>query len=137
MAIGTGKGNQTGNSATSAECNRELGEPTRSEFTVVKVDAYNGINAYLSELSGTRIKTVEDIIAYNIENRGTEGAGPGDHPAFPSGQVSIHHSGLPASNVARTTSTSSSKLVGRRTKRTTMPFATSRTNLATKESTPP
>jgi hypothetical protein len=67
---------------------REHGEPSQSEFTVAKVDAYNGINAYLSELSCTRIKTVEDIIAYNSQNRGTEGACPNDHPAFPSGQVS-------------------------------------------------
>lgn len=53
----------------------------------MKVDAYNGINSYLSELSGTSIKTVEDIVTYNVENRGSEGAAPGDHPAFPSGQV--------------------------------------------------
>ena len=54
---------------------------------MVKVDAYNGINAYLSELSDTCIKSVEDIIQYNENNSGTEGAYPGDHQAFPSGQV--------------------------------------------------
>ena len=55
----------------------------------MRIDAYNGINSYLSELSNTRINTVEDIIKYNDENFGTEGAKPGDHPAFPSGQVSV------------------------------------------------
>ena len=63
------------------------GKPSESEFSVVEVEAYNGINSYLSELSGTRIKTLEDIIEYNENNNGTEGANPGDHPAYPSGQV--------------------------------------------------
>lgn len=71
-----------------AECSREHGDPETSEFTVVKSDAYNGINLYLSDLTCTDIKTVEDIVRYNNENRGTEGAYPGDHQAFPSGQVS-------------------------------------------------
>ena len=66
---------------------RTYGEPSQSEFTVVKVDAYNGINAYLSELSDTCIKSVEDIIQYVEKNSGTEGAYPGDHQAFPSGLV--------------------------------------------------
>ena len=66
---------------------RTYGKPSQSEFTVVKVDAYNGINAYLSELSDTCIKSVEDIIKYNDDNNGTEGANPGDHQAFLSGQV--------------------------------------------------
>ena len=65
---------------------RELGKPSQREFTVVKVEAYNCMNAYLSELSNTSIKTIEDIVKYNIENRGTEGAYPGDHAAFPTGQ---------------------------------------------------
>lgn len=54
---------------------------------MVKVDAYNGINAYLSELSDTCIKSVEDIVRYNDNNSGTEGAYQGGHQAFPSGQV--------------------------------------------------
>jgi len=53
------------------------------------VEAYNGINAYLSELSGTSMKRFEDVIAYNDRNKGTEGAYPGDHPAFPRGQVGL------------------------------------------------
>ena len=50
-------------------------------------EAYDGIRDYLSELSNTDIKSLEDIVAFNIENRGTEGACAGDHPAFPTGQV--------------------------------------------------
>ena len=64
------------------------GKPSKSEFSVVEVEAYNGINSYLSELSGTRMKVLEDVIEYNEENSGTEGGKPGDHPAFPTGQVS-------------------------------------------------
>ncbi len=45
------------------------------------------MNAYLSGLSNTSIKSVEDIIEYNDNNTGTEGAEPGDHPAFTTGQV--------------------------------------------------
>ncbi len=65
------------------------GIPSESEFSVVKVEAFQGINSYLSELSETRMKTLADIIEYNLKNRGTEGAKPGDHPAFPSGQVRL------------------------------------------------
>jgi len=68
----------------------EYGEPTESEFTVVKVDAYNGINAYLAECTGTKIKCLEDVVTYNEANRGTEGAFPGDHAAFPTGQDNFH-----------------------------------------------
>ena len=64
------------------------GKPSESEFSVVKVEAFNCINLYLSELSETRMKTLEDVIEYNEENSGTEGGKPGDHPAFPPGQVS-------------------------------------------------
>ena len=64
------------------------GKPSESEFSVVKLEAYQGINSYLSELSETRMNTLEDVIEYNRENSGTEGANPGDHPAFPTGQVS-------------------------------------------------
>lgn len=64
------------------------GKPAESEFSVVKVEAFQGINSYLSELSATRMKTLEDVIEYNQDNSGTEGAKPGDHPAFPTGQVS-------------------------------------------------
>ena len=64
------------------------GRSSESESSVVNIEAYNGINSYLSELSDTRMKTLEDIVKYNRENSGTEGAKPGNHPAFPTGQVS-------------------------------------------------
>lgn len=64
------------------------GKPSESEFTVVKVEAFRCINSYLSELSKTHMKTLEDVVEYNEVNSGTEGAKPGDHPAFPTGQVS-------------------------------------------------
>jgi len=36
------------------------GYPNESEYTYVKVDFYNNINKYLSELTNTNIKTIED-----------------------------------------------------------------------------
>lgn len=72
---------------TSANPFRTYREPSLSEFNVVRVEAYNGIKEYLSELSGCSMTRVEDIIIHNEQNRGTEGAWPGDHPAFASGQV--------------------------------------------------
>lgn len=66
---------------------RKRGEPNESEFTVAKTDAYNDINAYLSQLLESPVKSVKDVIAFNINNAGTEGAQPGDVPAFHSGQV--------------------------------------------------
>ncbi|CZT41374.1 related to glu/asp-tRNA amidotransferase subunit A [Rhynchosporium secalis] len=62
------------------------GYPNESEYTVVKTDFYNDIRAYLSELNNTDIRSVEDIIQYNINNVGTEGGLPGIHPAFAGGQ---------------------------------------------------
>lgn len=70
-----------------ADESRKRGEPSKSEFTVVKVDAYNGINTYLSGLSASPVKTIEDVLTFNESNTGTEGAQPGDLPAFASGQV--------------------------------------------------
>ena len=70
---------------------RELGDPDKSEWTVVKVDAYNGLNRYFNTLEDTRVKTIEDVVLYNEQNRGTEGAEAGDHAAFPSGQASNVH----------------------------------------------
>ena len=65
---------------------REFGTAERSEFTVVKVEAYNGINAYLSELTDTNMKSLESIVKFNEMNAGTEGGLPRVHPAFASGQ---------------------------------------------------
>ncbi|KAI9840070.1 MAG: hypothetical protein M1819_000263 [Sarea resinae] len=62
------------------------GYPNESEYTYVKVDFYNNIKAYLAELNNTAIRSVEDIVQYNIDNLGSEGGLPGIHPAFGSGQ---------------------------------------------------
>lgn len=62
------------------------GYPNESEYTYVKVDFYNNIATYLSELSNTDIKSLEDLVQYNIDNVGSEGGTPGIHPAFGSGQ---------------------------------------------------
>ena len=55
---------------------------------MVKVDFYNNIKAYLSELKNTNIRSLEDIVAYNYANDGTEGGYPWPRgvPAFYSGQ---------------------------------------------------
>ncbi|KAF2152653.1 amidase signature enzyme [Myriangium duriaei CBS 260.36] len=70
----------------SGKWNWEHGRPDQSEWTVAKVDAYNNVNAYLSSLSATSIKTIEDVAAFNQNNDGTEGANPNVVPAFQSGQ---------------------------------------------------
>jgi amidase len=64
------------------------GYPNESEYTVVKVDFYNNIRTYLSELQNTHIRSLEDIVQYNYENDGSEGgnAWPLGIPAFYSGQ---------------------------------------------------
>lgn len=62
------------------------GYPNESEYTVVKVDFYNNIQAYLSDLSNTNIRTLADIVQYNYQNEGSEGGSPGINPAFGSGQ---------------------------------------------------
>lgn len=62
------------------------GYPNESEYTIVKVDFYNDIKKYLSELGNTNIRSLEDLVQYNIDNVGTEGGLPGIHPAFGSGQ---------------------------------------------------
>lgn len=62
------------------------GHPEESEYTFVKVDFYNNLNAYLSELENTEIRSFEDIVKYNRENNAIEGGEPGAHPAFASGQ---------------------------------------------------
>lgn len=60
----------------------------QSEYTVVTVDFYNNINKYLSDLTNTNIKTIDDIIQYNYDNDGSEGGHPWPlgNPAFYSGQ---------------------------------------------------
>ena len=64
------------------------GYSNESEYTVVKVDFYNNIKTYLSELENTKIRSLEDIVQYNYDNDGSEGGNPfpGGIPAFYSGQ---------------------------------------------------
>ncbi|MCJ1249801.1 hypothetical protein MMC30_007027 [Trapelia coarctata] len=62
------------------------GYANESEYTVVKVDFYNNIASYLSELENTNIRSLADIVQYNLDNTGSEGGSPGIHPAFGSGQ---------------------------------------------------
>ena len=62
------------------------GYPNESEYTYVKVAFYNTIAKYLSELSNTKIRSLEDLVNYNVANVGTEGGTPGINPAFGSGQ---------------------------------------------------
>ncbi|KAH7312624.1 amidase signature domain-containing protein [Stachybotrys elegans] len=64
------------------------GFPNESEYTYIKVDFYNNIHSYLTELNNTSIRTLEDIVRYNYDNDGTEGGNPWPlgHPAFYSGQ---------------------------------------------------
>ncbi|RFU32293.1 hypothetical protein B7463_g4036, partial [Scytalidium lignicola] len=62
------------------------GHPNESEYTYVKVDFYNDIANYLAELNNTNIRSVADIVKYNIDNVGSEGGIPNVHPAFQSGQ---------------------------------------------------
>lgn len=62
------------------------GYPNESEYTYVKVDFYNDIAKDLAELNNTSIRSLQDIVDYNIQNNGSEGGLPLTHPAFESGQ---------------------------------------------------
>ncbi|KAI7488016.1 amidase family protein [Hortaea werneckii] len=64
------------------------GYSNESEYTYVKVDFYINIKSYLSELDNTNMKSLEDIVAYNYRNDGSEGgrSWPFGIPAFYSGQ---------------------------------------------------
>lgn len=67
----------------------ELGEAAKSEWTVARVDAYNGINSYLSKLEASSVSSVEEVVDFNKQNTGSEGAEPGMIPAFPDGQANL------------------------------------------------
>ncbi|KAL5336555.1 alpha-glucosidase [Aspergillus crustosus] len=64
----------------------DRGFPNESEYSYVKVDFYNNIKAYLTELENTDIRSLEDIVRFNKDNYGSEGGYPSIHPAFGSGQ---------------------------------------------------
>ncbi|KAL3477186.1 amidase signature domain-containing protein [Aspergillus californicus] len=68
------------------------GFPNESEYTYVKVDFYNNINAYLGELNNTNIRSLADIVGYNKANYGSEGGYPSINPAFGSGQDGLEAS---------------------------------------------
>ncbi|KAI0154512.1 amidase family protein [Xylariaceae sp. FL1272] len=70
----------------------KMGFPNESDYTLVKVDFYNDIKAYLSELGNNPIRSVEDIIQYNLDSNGTEGGLPGVQPGFLGGQERFHES---------------------------------------------
>jgi amidase len=61
-------------------------KPEISEITVSKVQTYYLMRDYLSRLKNTPMKSLEDIVRFNDENRGTEGGHAGDLPAFADGQ---------------------------------------------------
>jgi len=52
------------------------GFPNESEYTYVKTDFYNDIATYLADLSNTDIRSLEDIVQYNLDNVGSEGGLP-------------------------------------------------------------
>ncbi|KAJ5121283.1 uncharacterized protein N7515_009244 [Penicillium bovifimosum] len=62
------------------------GYVNESSYTYIKVDFYNNLRDYLAEVNNTDIRSVEDLVQYNIDNYGSEGGLPGIHPAFGSGQ---------------------------------------------------
>ncbi|KAK4865748.1 hypothetical protein LT330_009181 [Penicillium expansum] len=62
------------------------GYSNESSYSYIKVDFYNNLRDYLSEVNNTNVRTVEDLVQYNIDNYGSEGGLPGIHPAFGSGQ---------------------------------------------------
>lgn len=62
------------------------GYANESEYSYVKVDFYNNLRDYLAEVNNTHVKTVEDLVRFNIDNFGSEGGYPSINPAFGSGQ---------------------------------------------------
>ncbi|KAJ3207699.1 hypothetical protein HDU82_003377 [Entophlyctis luteolus] len=66
--------------------------PEEAPFTYIAVDFYNNVQEYLSELSNTSIRTLEDIVNYNFKYSSVEGGYPGDVPAFASGQDNLVYS---------------------------------------------
>ncbi|KAJ7740820.1 putative amidase [Mycena metata] len=68
--------------------NWAYGPANQSEITVVNVDFYNNVAAYLSELENTTIRSLEDIVAFNdaANTVAIEGGEPDIAAAFASGQ---------------------------------------------------
>ncbi|GAW18632.1 hypothetical protein ANO14919_081110 [Xylariales sp. No.14919] len=95
----------------------KIGHPEQSEFTVVKVDFYNDIKKYLAGLTTNpnNIRSLEDIIQYNIEHTAKEGGVPGTHPAWPTGQDSFESS-LAAKGIEDETYHSALSFIHRKTR---------------------
>ncbi|PKY01002.1 amidase family protein [Aspergillus campestris IBT 28561] len=70
----------------------QRGYPNESEYSYVKVDFYNNLKTYLSELDNTSIRSLKDLVEYNKANVGSEGGQLGIHPAFGSGQDGLEAS---------------------------------------------
>lgn len=62
------------------------GYANESEYSYIKVDFYNNLRDYLSEVNNTNVKSLEDVVQYYLDNYGSEGGYPDIHPAFGSGQ---------------------------------------------------
>ncbi|KAM3423510.1 hypothetical protein BST61_g938 [Cercospora zeina] len=77
--------------ATLSEWASTRGFPNESEYTYIKVDFYRDLQNYLAELNNTDMRSLEDIVAYNYLNDGSEGGNPWPlgNPAFYSGQDGI------------------------------------------------
>ncbi len=61
-------------------------KPEISEITVSKVETYCLMRDYLSKLRNTPMQSLEDIVRFNDQNRGSEGGHAGDLPGFADGQ---------------------------------------------------
>ncbi|KAI8946183.1 amidase [Xylaria longipes] len=72
----------------------KIGHPEQSEYTVVKVDFYNDLKKYLAGLTANpnNIRSLEDVVEYNIKHTEREGGVPCTHPAWPTGQDSFDKS---------------------------------------------
>jgi amidase len=59
-----------------------------SEFEVVRTEFYHSLRSYLGTLGENKnaILSLEDVVAYNVKHTDQEGAIPGTHPAWPTGQ---------------------------------------------------
>jgi amidase len=61
---------------------------------VVKTEFYNHLKSYLARLTTNphKIKTLEDVVAYNLKHTIEEGGIAGTHPAWPTGQDNFDRS---------------------------------------------
>ncbi|KAJ7215698.1 amidase signature domain-containing protein [Mycena haematopus] len=90
FSVWVGSRNYCSDCETLTECRWDwsYGPANQSEITVVNVDFYNNLKAYLSELGNTTIRSLEDLVAFNDapKNLASEGGEPDVAAAFASGQ---------------------------------------------------